>query len=123
MIDQAMQVVLEKYSQADPCEKTEECRGHVFGYKPKTVNMRVGRVIFSVREVRECGFYPFALEKRFRSERALTSSLAEMYVQGVSTRKVKAITEQLCGFEMFSSQISRATEQSAAYLARRDGLV
>ena len=51
------------------------------------------------------------MEKGLRSERALTITLAEMYVQGVSTRKVKAITEQLCGVEISAMQVSRATAQ------------
>ncbi|MEN6435909.1 MAG: IS256 family transposase, partial [Anaerolineaceae bacterium] len=54
---------------------------------------------------------PTALEKGLRSERALTITLAEMYVQGVSTRKVKAITEQLCGVEVSATQVSRAVAQ------------
>ena len=62
-------------------------------------------------QVREGGFYPSALEKGMRSERALVATLAEMYVQGVSTRKVKAITEELCGVEMSAIQVSRATAQ------------
>ena len=61
-------------------------------------------------QVREGGFYPSALEKGMRSERALTLTLAEMYVQGVSTRKVSAITEQLCGTEVSASQVSRAAK-------------
>jgi putative transposase len=61
--------------------------------------------------VREGGFYPSALEKGLRSERALIATLAEMYVQGVSTRKVKAITEELCGVEVSAMQVSRATAQ------------
>ena len=61
-------------------------------------------------QVREGGFYLAALEKGLRSERALTLTLAEMYVQGVSTRKVSAITEQLCGTEVSASQVSRAAE-------------
>ncbi len=59
--------------------------------------------------MREGGFYPQALEKGQRSERALTVTLAEMYVQGVSTRKVKAIVEQLCSSGVSSSTVSRAT--------------
>jgi putative transposase len=62
--------------------------------------MRVGAITFAVPQVREGGFYPAALEKGLRSERALFMTLAEMYVQGVSTRKVKKITKQLCGFEV-----------------------
>src|SRR4029078_7062956 len=53
-------------------------------------------------------FYPKSLEKGLRSERALKIALAEMYVQGVSTRKVAAITEKLCGFEVSSTQVSQA---------------
>jgi transposase-like protein len=69
----------------------------------------VGEITFAVPQVRESGFYPEALEKGLRSERAQTLSLAEMYVQGVSTRKVKAITEQqLCGKAVPSSQVSNA---------------
>ena len=77
-------------------------------YKPKTVQTRVGNITFSVPQVREGDFYPEALEKGLRSERALTLALAEMYVQGVSTRKVKAITEQLCGVSVSSTQVSNA---------------
>ena len=71
----------------------------------------MGEITFAVPQVREGGFYPGALEKGLRSERALTLTLAEMYVQGVSTRKVAAITEQLCGTEVSASQVSRAAEQ------------
>ncbi len=65
----------------------------------------------SVPQVREGGFYPVALEKGLRSERALGTELAEMYVQGVSTRKVKAITEKLCGTGVSAMQVSRAAAQ------------
>ena len=61
-------------------------------------------------QVRECDFYPSFLEKGLRSERALTLSLAEMYIQGVSTRKVSAILEEMCGFEVTSMDVSRASK-------------
>ena len=64
-----------------------------------------------IPQVREGGFYPHALEKGMRSERALLLTLAEMYVQGVSTRKVAAITERLCGTQISASQVSRARKQ------------
>jgi putative transposase len=85
--------------------------GHANGYKPKTMRTRVGEITFAVPQVREGGFYPQALEKGLRSERALTLALAEMYVQGVSTRKVKAITEQLCGVNVSSAMVSQAAAQ------------
>jgi len=111
LINQAMQVERSKYLQAGDYERTEERKGHANGYKPKTVRTRMGEITFAVPQVREGGFYPSALEKGLRSERALTITLAEMYVQGVSTRKVKTITEQLCGTEISAMQVSRAAAQ------------
>lgn len=73
----------------------------------KTVKTRVGEITLDVPQVREGGFYPAALEKGLRSERALTLTLAEMYVQGVSTRKVSAIMERLYGTGVSASQVSR----------------
>jgi len=111
LINQAMQAERSKFLQADEYERTEDRKGHANGFKPKTVKTRMGEITFAVPQVREGGFYPSALEKGLRSERALTITLAEMYVQGVSTRKVKAITEQLCGVEISATQVSRATAQ------------
>jgi transposase-like protein len=67
--------------------------------------------------VRDGGFYPQALTKDLRSERALRLVLAEMYVQGVSTRKVAAIVEQLCGSQVSSTQVSRAAAELDTALA------
>jgi transposase-like protein len=111
LVNAAMQIERQKHLGAGWHERTAERRGHANGYKPKTVKTRVGDITFDIPQVREGGFYPGALEKGLRSERALTMALAEMYVQGVSTRKVKAITEQLCGIEISSSHVSRATAQ------------
>jgi len=111
LINQAMQAERSKYLQADEYERTEDRKGHANGYKPKTIRTRMGEITFAVPQVREGGFYPSALEKGLRSERALTITLAEMYIQGVSTRRVKAITEQLCGVEISATQVSRATAQ------------
>ncbi len=111
LINNAMQVERSKYLQAKEYERTENRKGHANGFKPKTVKTRMGEITFAVPQVREGGFYPSALEKGLRSERALTITLAEMYVQGVSTRKVKVITEQLCGVEVSATQVSRAAAQ------------
>lgn len=116
LINQVMQAERSKFLQADEYERTEDRKGHANGFKPKTVKTRLGEITFAVPQVREGGFYPSALEKGLRSERALTITLAEMYVQGVSTRKVKAITEQLCGVEISATQVSRATAQLDAVL-------
>ncbi len=80
---------------------------------------RVGPVTFDVPQVREGGFYPEALERGMRTERALVTTLAEMYVQGVSTRKVAAVTEQLCGTAISSAQVSRAAALNEELSASR----
>lgn len=55
-------------------------------------------------------FYPSAPERGIRSVRALKLAIAQMYVQGVSTRKVTQIVEQLCGLEVSSSQVNSCAE-------------
>ncbi len=108
LINEAMHLERERHLGASSYERTPTRQGYANGYKPKTVKTRVGEIGFSIPQVREGNFYPDALEKGLRSERALTLALAEMYVQGVSTRRVAAITEQLCGTAVSSSQVSRA---------------
>ena len=73
------------------------------GYKKKRLNTRVGPIDLRIPQVRNSDFYPSCIDKGMRSERALKISLAEMYVQGVSTRKVKKITEELCGTHSYIS--------------------
>jgi transposase-like protein len=111
MLNSVMQSERSQYLQAKAYERTEDRQGHANGYKPKTVRTKLGDITFSIPQVREGGFYPSALEKGMRSERALLIALAEMYVQGVSTRRVKAITEELCGVEISAMQVSRAAQQ------------
>jgi transposase-like protein len=95
---------------AQPYQRTRERRGYANGYKPKSVETRVGRLELAVPQTRGIAFYPTALERGTRSERALKLAVAEMYLQGVSTRKVTAVMEQLCGHEVTSMQVSRAVQ-------------
>jgi len=111
LLNEAMQIERSRHMNANPYERSDERSGHANGYKPKTVKTRVGAVTFDIPQVREGGFYPQALEKGLRSERAFTLVLAEMYVQGVSTRKVAAITKRLCGTQVSAIQVSRAAEK------------
>ena len=111
LINEAMRLERDQHLGAGPYERSPERKGHANGYKSKTVKTRVGEIQFEVPQVRQGHFYPDALEKGLRSERALTLALAEMYVQGVSTRRVAAITEQLCGTAVSSMQVSRASEK------------
>jgi transposase-like protein len=99
------------FLQAEPYERTEVRQDQANGFKPKTLKTRVGELSLNVPQVRNGGFYLESLEKGLRSEKALKLALAEMYVQGVSTRKVAAITEKLCGFDMSSAQVSRAAAE------------
>lgn len=110
IINEAMRIERNKVLQAQPYERTEQRRGYANGYKEKTVSTRLGKICFAIPQVRgELDFYPSALEKGIRSERALKLAIAEMYIQGVSTRKVTSILEQLCGLHITSSQVSQAT--------------
>ena len=111
LINNAMLLERQAYLGVAPYERSSQRRDQANGYKPKTVATRMGEITFDVPQVRHGEFYPNALEKGTRSERALKLALAEMYIQGVSTRKVKEITEQLCGFEVSSTQVSRATAE------------
>jgi len=107
LVNEAMRVERHQVLQAQPYERTDARLGYANGYKPKTLASRVGPITFRIPQVRgETAFYPSALEKGIRSEQALKLALAEMYVQGVSTRKVSAIVEELCGTSVSSSQVS-----------------
>lgn len=115
---QAMQTLLNEAMKLERCltlgarpyERTLERRGYANGYKPKTFRTRVGALELAVPQTRGIEFYPSALERGTRSERALAAAVAEMYLQGVSTRKVTAVMEQLCGREVTSMQVSRAVQ-------------
>src|SRR5947209_3956475 len=95
---------------AGPYQRTEHRTGYANGYKPKTLHTRLGPLTVEVPQARGVEFYPSALEKGIRSERALKLAVAEMYVQGVSTRKVAAITETPCRLEGTSAEVSRAAQ-------------
>ena len=96
---------------AAPYERNEDRAGYANGFKPKTVATRIGDVEFAVPQARGVAFYPTFLEKGMRSEQALNLALAEMYVQGVSTRKVNAILQRLCGCQVSSQQVSRCAQE------------
>lgn len=111
LLNHAMVAERSKALGAAPYERSTTRKGHANGFKPKTLQTRLGELQVDVPQVRgEVDFYPSALERGQRSERALTLAIAEMYVQGVSTRRVSAILSELAGnLEVSSSQVSRAT--------------
>lgn len=111
LLNATMAIEREQYLQAKSYERTNERMGYANGFKPKTLKTRMGALELAVPQTRDGGFYPQSIEKGLRSERALKVALAEMYLQGVSTRKVSKITEELCGFEISSATVSRVTAE------------
>ena len=113
LLNEAMKLDRSRHLQAGLYERNDNRQGYANGYKPKTIKSRLGELSVHVPQIRDSeeDFYPSCLEKGIRSERALKAALAEMYIQGVSTRKIKAITEELCGYEISSTQVSRVTKE------------
>ncbi len=113
LVQQVVQEVLEGEMDgavgAEKGERTETRIGYRSGYYPRTLMTRVGKLMLRVPQDRQGRFRTEVFERYQRSEKALLAALAEMYVQGVSTRKVKEVTEELCGHEFSSATISRAT--------------
>ncbi|MDQ7029606.1 MAG: IS256 family transposase [Ardenticatenia bacterium] len=98
------------YLRAEPYQRTPERRDQANGFKPKTLKTRLGPLDLRVPQVRKGSFYPSVLTKGLRSERAAWNVLAEMYVHGVSTRKVATLVEEVLGFEVSSATVSRAAQ-------------
>lgn len=88
LVDQASLIEREQFINVAAYERGEARNAHANGFKNKTMLTRMGKIGFSVPQVREGGFYPSALEIGARSERAMNLALAEMYVQGFSTGKM-----------------------------------
>ena len=109
LLNEAMKIEREDILSAGAYQRTPDRKGYANGYKPKTVDTRMGRFTVDVPQVRgDVEFYPSALEKGCRSERALKVAIAEMYVKGISTRRVTRVLEKMCGLDVSSTQVSRA---------------
>ena len=110
LVQQVVQEVLEaemdEALQAGKGERTASRLGYRAGYYGRTLVTRVGKLELRVPQDRKGRFSTEVFDRYQRSEKALVSALAEMYVQGVSTRKVKRVTEQLCGHAFSASTIS-----------------
>ena len=110
LVKQALEEILEAEMSAalgaEPGERTAERLGYRAGYYTRGLVTRIGKLELRVPRDRDGRFSTELFSRYQRSEKALVSALAEMYVQGVSTRKVKAITEELCGHSFSASTIS-----------------
>jgi transposase-like protein len=118
LVNEASRIERSQHLQAMPYERSSQRVDQANGFKPKTVLTRMGEITFEVPQVRSGGFYPSALERGSRSEQSVNLALAEMYVQGVSTRKVIEVLQKLVGPEVniSSTQISRCAEKLDAGL-------
>lgn len=115
MLQQAMQSLLEmemqECLQAGRYERSQERTGYRSGYYRRRLVTRVGRIALRVPQDQSGHFSTQLFEQYQRSEKALVAALAQMYLQGVSTRKVASITEEFCGFEFSASSISEITRR------------
>jgi transposase-like protein len=126
LMKEALQEVLEgemtEFLGAAPGERSEARSGYRSGYYGRNLVTRIGKLELRVPRDRSGEFSTALFERYARSEKALVAALAEMYVQGVSTRKVKAITEELCGHSFSASAISainKGLDESLARFAHR----
>lgn len=110
-LQQLMELERDQHIGADRYERCEGRQTTRNGYKPREWTTRVGNLQLQVPQTRDGEFYPSIFKRYQRSEKALVSALSEAYVQGVSTRKMKQVTEQLLGKEFSSSTISKFSEQ------------
>jgi putative transposase len=99
-------------------ERSAERQGYRSGYYSRRLITRVGTLELRVPQDRQGRFSTEVFERYQRSEKALVAALVEMYVQGVSTRKVKAISEELCGHEFSASTVSELNKRLDVELER-----
>jgi putative transposase len=120
-LDEVLDAEMTELLGAGRNERTEERTGYRAGYYSRGLITRIGKLELRVPRDRNGEFSTALFERYQRSEKALVAALAEMYVQGVSTRKVKAITEELCGHRFSASTISAINKGLDEALARFAG--
>jgi len=106
VVQQLLEAEMSEHIGAAPYERSEERKGHRNGHKGRTLRTRVGTLNLLVPQEREGNFSTRLFARYQRNEKALVLALMEMYVEGVSTRKVKDVTEELCGASFSRSTVS-----------------
>jgi putative transposase len=106
VVQQILEVEMTEHIGAAPYERAQGRTGHRNGHKPRTLRTRVGALNLMVPQDREGTFSTRLFSRYQRNEKALVLALMEMYVEGVSTRKVKEVTEELCGTSFSKSLVS-----------------
>ena len=120
-LQEVLEVEMAEALGAEKGERTSSRLGYRSGYYGRTLVTRIGKLELRVPQDRAGRFSTELFERYQRSERALVAALAEMYVQGVSTRKVKKITEELCGHSFSASSISAINQRLDEALAQFAG--
>jgi len=110
VLNQVLEAQMTEHLQAKPYERTERRRAYRNGYKPRRLTTRVGTLTLRVPQARDGSFSTDLFRRYQRSEQALVLAMMEMVLQGVSTRKVTKITEELCGTAFSKSTVSRLCE-------------
>lgn len=118
LVQEALEAEMEETLGAAKGERNEGRRGYRSGYYSRGLITRVGKLELRVPQDRQGQFSTAIFDRYQRSEKALVSALAEMYIQGVSTRKVKAVTEELCGHAFSASTVSSINKSLDAELKR-----
>lgn len=111
VVQQVLEAEMVEAAGADRHERTDGRRSYRSGYYQRGLITRIGKLELRVPQDRQGRFSTELFERYQRSEQALVSALAQMYVQGVSTRKVKAVTEELCGHEFSASTVSEMNKR------------
>jgi putative transposase len=110
-LQQTLEAEMDEALGAEKSERTAGRLGYRSGYYGRALITRIGKIELRVPQDRQGRFRTEVFERYQRSEKALVLAMMEMYLQGVSTRKVKAVTEELCGHEFSSATISRIVSQ------------
>jgi transposase-like protein len=116
-VQQVLEAEMTSFLGAETYQRNDARRGWRNGFKPRTLKTRVGELELMVPKDRDGQFQTELFERYQRSEKAFVAALLQMYVEGVSTRKVTAITEALCGLEVSKSQVSALTAKLDAEIA------
>jgi len=120
-LQEVVEVEMAEALGAEKSERTAGRLGYRSGYYGRTLTTRIGKLELRVPQDRAGRFSTEVFARYQRSERALVAALAEMYVQGVSTRKVRLITEELCGHSFSASSISAINQRLDEALAQFAG--
>ena len=106
IVNQVLQAQVSEHLQAEPHERTDERQGYRNGTRERSLTTRIGTLNLQVPRLRQGRFTTDLFDRYQRSEQALLLCMVEMVIQGVSTRKVSAVVEELCGEEVSKSQVS-----------------